>query len=328
MILRLLAILTAVLVGTAVGVSALVYWAGREMDAPGPLAQDQAIVIPSGAGLNQVTQILSAAGALKHPGVFRIMARLQGQAGKLRAGEYMVPAHASKNEILELLVSGDVIHHRLTLPEGLTSYQVVELLRQIPNLSGEITEVPEEGSLLPETYVYVRGDSRAKLLARMAAAMDKVLQEAWANRDMSIPLQSPREALTLASIVEKETAIPEERPRIAAVFLNRLRLGMRLQSDPTVIYGLTAGQGPLQRRLLSADLKHDSPYNTYVISGLPQGPIANPGRDSILAVTRPIESKELYFVADGTGGHAFARTLDEHNRNVAKWRRIRKAQGN
>ncbi len=218
-----------------------------------------------------------------------------------------------------------------TIPEGLTAPQVVALLAAAEGLDGEPPPLDKigEGTLLPETYQYVRGDRRVDIVGRMRKAMAETLDELWRKRSADAsPLATPRDAVILASIVERETALSEERPRIAAVFLNRLRRGMRLQSDPTVVYGLSNGTGTIGRPLTRADLAVDHPYNTYIHGGLPPGPIANPGRDSLAAVLQPAKSKDLYFVADGTGGHAFARTLDEHNRNVARWRRIQRQQRN
>jgi UPF0755 protein len=227
-------------------------------------------------------------------------------------------------EAVALLTSGKTIVHRLTLPEGVMSAEAAALIAAAEPLVGEIGTIPPEGSLLPETYHFSRGDTRSDLIARMQAAQDEVLAELWPTRSDDLPFDTRREAVILASIVEKETGVAEERPLVASVFINRLRKEMRLQSDPTVVYGLTDGEGPLGRALTRADLEIATPYNTYLIDGLPPGPIANPGRASLAAVLSPAESEYLYFVADGSGGHAFAKTLTQHNRNVANWRKIRR----
>jgi UPF0755 protein len=238
--------------------------------------------------------------------------------------------------VLDKLVAGDVVLRQVTIPEGLTTAQVLDLLAGVDGLEGTISMPPSEGSLLPETYDYTLGDTREMLIERMRKGMDSLIAELWPKRAAELPLKSPEEAVILASIVEKETGIPAERPRVAAVFVNRLKRGMPLQSDPTVIYGLTRGkvasvangEGILGRKLIRADLDLDNPYNTYRILGLPPGPIANPGRASLEAVLNPPATTELYFVADGTGGHAFASTLEEHNRNVARWRKLQNNAGN
>jgi UPF0755 protein len=232
----------------------------------------------------------------------------------------------SPREVVAILQSGETIVRRLTVPEGLTSARVLELVDGAEGLQGHVGRMPEEGRLLPETYHFSYGDDRADLVARMEEAMEIALARLWLERSDDLPFATPEDALTLASIVERETAVERERRRVAAVFINRLRRGMRLQSDPTVVYALTEGEGVLGRRLVRDDLRIDHPYNTYVNTGLPPGPIANPGRASIAAVLNPAETRELYFVADGSGGHAFATTLDEHNRNVARWRRLRRQQ--
>ncbi|MGH6919137.1 MAG: endolytic transglycosylase MltG, partial [Geminicoccaceae bacterium] len=225
--------------------------------------------------------------------------------------------------VINMLARGETVARRLTVAEGLTVAEVFRLLAETEGLSGELPEPPPEGSLLPETYFYALGDERAALVRRMQRGMRQLLDELWPARVDALPLADREQALILASIVDKETGVAEERGAVAAVFYNRLRRGMRLQSDPTVIYGLTEGNGPLDRELTRADWLHDSPYNTYLIDGLPPGPIGNPGRAALEAVLNPDDVDYLYFVADGSGGHAFGRTLEEHNRNVAKWRRLK-----
>ncbi len=283
------------------------------------------IVIPSGAGLRDVAKILQDAGAITSSELFVWGARFSGVGNKLRAGEYRLLGPASMADIRNHLLRGETLHHRLTIPEGLTSRQVMVLLAGAETLVGEAGEAPAEGTLLPETYYFSRGDDRRTLLARMRRNQQQLLDDLWLNRPADFPFPGVEEAVILASIVEKETALPSERPMIARVFLNRLASRMRLQSDPTVIYGQTAGE-PLGRPLRQSELKARNAYNTYVIRGLPPGPIANPGRESLEAVFRPAEGSFLYFVADGSGGHVFAETLEEHNRNVAKWRQIERQQ--
>lgn len=297
-------------------------WSIRAFTAPGPLTETREVALARGASLASVSETLAAEGVISNATIFRLGARYRGQDTALKFGEYEIPAAASMEEVLDIIVSGRSIQHRVTVAEGLTSWEVVELLRANDLLSGEIAEVPPEGSLAPDTYFVARGMSRTELIDRMKAAQARILEAAWDMRLPDSPLRSPEEALTLASIIEKETGVPDERPLVGGVFVNRLREGMRLQSDPTIIYGITNGQGPLDRPILRSDIERPTAYNTYVIDRLPPGPIANPGRDAILAAVRPAETDALYFVADGTGGHAFATTLREHNRNVAEWRRI------
>jgi UPF0755 protein len=278
---------------------------------------------------------LHAEGVIRDALIFKIGVRLTGDGALLKAGEYEFAAHMSGRDVMDKIVRGDVIQRRITIPEGQTSWQVIQRLNAIEDLAGgPLTEIPEEGSLLPETYLYARGMERTKIVADMQAAMKKTIESLWPGRAENLPLQTPEEAIILASIVEKETGVAAERERIAGVFINRLRKGMPLQTDPTVIYAITQGvvkedgMGPLGRRLLRKDLEEtDSPYNTYKYPGLPPGPIANPGRAAIAATLNPERHDYLYFVADGTGGHLFARTLEEHNRNVADWRKIRRATG-
>ncbi len=315
--------LLAIALVTAFGAGGL-YWLRAAFDAPGPLAEPVTLVLPRGAGVDEIARRLAEAGVIARPRVFVLGVRLAGTGRALRAGEYAFPAAVSPRGVMEILLSGRTVARRLTVPEGLTSHQVIALVAAAEGLSGKVPPVPAEGSLLPETYHYSYGDARAALVARMERAMKTLLDSLAAKRAPPTPLADMREVVVLASIVEKETARADERPHIAGVFLNRLRRGLRLQSDPTVVYALTEGRGPLDRPLTRADLAVDSPYNTYRVRGLPPGPIANPGRAAILAVLNPTDTDDLYFVADGKGGHVFARTLAEHNRNVRRWRKLQK----
>jgi len=298
-------------------------WLSEQFRKSGPLTEETTVVVPKGAGVRAIAEQLAAAGVIASPLVFRLGARIQEAESGLRAGEYAFPAGISAHDVVALLRSGKTLVRRMTVPEGLTSAQVVALVAETPGLTGSVGPPPAEGTLLPETYHFSHGDTREGLIDRMRDAMAEELDALWASRAPGLPLESPEQAAILASIIEKETAVPEERRRVAAVFVNRLRKGMLLQSDPTTIYALTGGAGPLNRPLTRKDLAVESPYNTYVSPGLPPGPIANPGRASLAAALNPIDSKEYYFVADGTGGHAFARTLEQHERNVARWRKIR-----
>ena len=315
-----------VLIFLAVAVGALGSWyVLHEFDAPGPSAADGApetiVSLPMGTGLNQVAAILEKQGVVRDGLIFRAGVMVNRKAAALKAGEYAIPSRASPSQIMAILVEGKSIVHKLTLPEGLTSAMIVELVRNDPTLVGEVTEIPPEGSLLPETYIFDRGTTRAALLKRMRDDHARVLDELWAGRAPNLPFATKNETVTLASIVEKETGVAEERPRVAAVFVNRLRKGMKLQSDPTIIYGLTKGV-PLGRGIRQSELDKATPYNTYVITGLPPTPIANPGKASLAAVLNPAQTQDLFFVADGTGGHAFAATVVEHEKNVQKWREI------
>lgn len=318
----------AIIVAAALGLLLVIaggaaFWLQKTYEEPGPLMENALILLPRGAGLHTASHRLEQMGAIRDRRVFTAITLIRGDGKALKAGEYEIPRGASIARILSILKSGRVYQRRLTVPEGYTSRQVADLLNAAPALTGEITAVPPEGSLLPETYFYTHGENREVLLARMRRAMEAFLSQSWEQRAADLPFATADEALILASIVERETAIPDERPRVAAVFINRLRAGMRLQSDPTVAYGINNG-APLDRPLTRKDLAEPSPYNTYVIDGLPPSPIANPGREAIRAVLSPIASDEFYFVADGTGGHVFARTLAEHNRNVARWREIQR----
>lgn len=286
----------------------------------GPNTKETIVLLPRGSGLSTIVQKLDQADVINHPWLFRLAVRLGGHDRALKAGEYAFPPGVTPDEVIATLTEGRSLMRRLTVIEGQTVAEAFRLIDQAAGLSGALPEMPAEGSLLPETYLYTQSDTKADLVKRMQDAMTETLEKAWADRDEGLPFDTPEQALILSSIVDRETALAEERFKVAAVFINRLRLGMRLQSDPTIIYGLTKGEGPLDRELTRQDWKLDDPYNTYRIDALPPGPIGNPGRHSIEAVMHPADVDFLYFVADGTGGHAFAVTLDEHNENVARWR--------
>jgi UPF0755 protein len=294
---------------------------------PGPSARSgvsTTVILPHGAGVSEVAGDLARAGVIRSSALFIAAAEITRAAKRLKAGEYAFPTGASLAAVIGKLRSGDVVHHRITVPEGLTSAQVVDILNASDILTGQ-APVPPEGAIMPDTYEVTRGEQRSSVLQAMMDERDDVVNALWARRRPGLPVRTVDEAVTLASIVEKETAVPSERPRIAAVYVNRLRQGMRLQADPTVIYGVTGG-APLGRGLTRAELEAPSPYNTYRNAGLPPGPIGNPGRAALAAVMDPPATNELYFVADGTGGHAFAATLDVHQRNVDRWRQIERSR--
>jgi UPF0755 protein len=325
--LRRLALALLVVAVLAAGLAGGAAWyAVQSFRAPGPLAAERTLIVPRGFGVAEIAELLEGEGVLADRWLLMGGVRLV-EGPPLRAGEYRFPARVSAEGVLELLRSGRTVVRRITVPEGLTSAEIVELLRAEPALSGEIERVPAEGTLLPDTYHFSFGDGRQEIVQRMQRGMRAALDELWARRAAELPLDDPAEAVVLASIVEKETGQADERAKVAGVFVNRLRRGMRLQSDPTVIYGLTNGERPLGRPLTRADWRHESAHNTYVIDGLPPTPIANPGRASLAAALNPDAHEYLYFVADGTGGHAFGRTLAEHNRNVAAWRRVQRERG-
>lgn len=289
----------------------------------GPNAEETIVLLPRGSGLSAIINRLDQAGVIDHRWMFRLLVRLGGHDRSLKAGEYAFAPGATPNEVIAKLTEGKSMHRRLTVIEGHTVAEAFRIIDAAEGLTGNLPEKPKEGTLLPETYLYSQGDTKAELVKRMQNAMAQVLEEAWATRSDDLPIDTLEDALIMASIVDRETAVAEERFKVAAVFMNRLRLGMRLQSDPTIIYGLTQGEGPLDRELTRQDWKLDDPYNTYKIDALPPGPIGNPGQPSIEAVMHPANVDYLYFVADGTGGHAFAVTLEEHNDNVARWQRIK-----
>jgi UPF0755 protein len=277
--------------------------------------------LPRGTGLNRIAETLEEQGVIGNSLIFRAGVMYFGKASALKAGEYAIPSGASPQRVMEILIEGKAIVYKLTLPEGLTTAMALDLVSKHVSLQGEVTRMPAEGDLLPETYIFNRGMSRDALIERMEKDHAAVIDELWEKRAPNLPISTKEEAVILASIVEKETGVANERPRVASVFVNRLRKGMKLQSDPTIIYGLTKGV-PLGRGIRQSELDKATPYNTYVINGLPPTPIANPGREAIAAVLNPAETDDLFFVADGTGGHVFASTLAEHDRNVQNWRQI------
>ena len=314
------AVITLGVLAVIIGVTAFVAY-----EAPGPRApQGQAttVILRRGGGLTEMAASLARAGVVRGPQLFIAAAELTGAARRLRAGEYSIPSRASLALVLRKVRTGDIVHHRITIPEGVPAIQVAAILNASDVLTGEIP-TPAEGTVLPETYEVVRGDTRAAVLQKMVDARDRVLAELWSQRKPGLPFTTPEQAVTLASIVEKETALASERPRVAAVYINRLRTNMKLQADPTVIYGISSG-APLGRGLRESELQAATPYNTYVNFGLPPGPIGNPGRASLAAVMDPPDTDELYFVADGSGGHAFSRTYGEQEKNVAHWRTLEK----
>ena len=290
----------------------------------GSLTAEKIIYIESGSSTKGIAQQLAAEDVIDETGRYIFLAAAKIRHSSLKAGEYAFQPSSSIKDALLLLESGKTYQRQITIPEGLMSFEIVALLNTGETLTGEITDIPAEGALLPETYSYSRGDDKNKIIARMKTAMDNALTELWEKRNPDTLVKSPEETVILASVVEKETGVASERPRVAGVFMNRIKTGMPLQTDPTVIYALTMGKKKLYRPLLRKDLNIESPYNTYLVTGLPPTPIANPGRKSLEAVLNPETHDFIYFVADGTGGHAFAKTHEEHLRNVAKWREIQK----
>ncbi len=311
---------------------ALYFIVKHQFDRPGPLNQSTVIVIPKGEGVNAIADRLQREGLIHDSRVFTasfLWFRLTrsffgGTQPVLKAGEYEVVKQASLRQVLDTLVEGKSILYKVTLPEGLTSYQMMQILLKEPELTGEITTIPAEGALLPDTYRFSRGTNRQELIERIVFAHRKFVDAIWQSRAQGLPFQSVEEALVLASVVEKETGRADERDRIAGVFLNRLRKSMRLQSDPTIIYGITGGKGALGRPIRRSEIDAKNDYNTYQIDGLPPTPICNAGRAAIEAVLNPADTKDLFFVADGTGGHAFAETIQQHQKNVASWRKVEK----
>ncbi len=316
----LLGLLAAFLLLVAGGVYFLGSWTSA-----GPADKPTPVIIAEGSSLASAARQLEQAGVLGSAESFRLQARFLGGSKPIQAGEYEIPAKASPSDILGLLQSGKTLQRFVTVPEGMPSILVWERLMKAPTLVGNVP-VPEEGSVLPDSYSYRRGEQRAAVLKRMQEAMTKELDRLWAKKGPNSVVKDKREAIILASVVEKETGKPSERPMVAGVYSNRVRIGMKLDADPTVIYPITKGK-PLGRRIRRSELMANNGYNTYAMAGLPAGPIANPGRESIAAVLNPAQTQALYFVADGTGGHVFANTLAEHNANVQKWYAIRRQRG-
>jgi len=313
-----------VLVALAAGIA--LFFGKQRFEAAGPLAADRVVNIPRGSGMRDIADILSREGVIDQPWLFIGGVLVLKAREDLKAGEYEFKAHSSMRDVVATIVEGKAVAHQISIPEGLTSEQIVARLSQDDILPGDIKEIPREGSLLPDTYNFARGVTREQMVQRMQQAEQRLLREIWEHRAPDLPLRTPEQLVVLASLVEKETGKPEERSRVAAVFVNRLKQKMKLQSDPTIIYGLVGGKGTLGRPIMKNELEQPTPYNTYIIDGLPPGPIANPGRASLEAAANPARTRELYFVADGTGGHAFAETYEQHQKNVAQLRSIESDQ--
>jgi UPF0755 protein len=317
----IITILIILMIGAGTG-----YYYGRQvLETPGPLQEDKIVNIPARAGKRDIADVLQKEGVINvNPWVFIGSVFALKASSDLKPGEYSFQKNASLRDVISTMVEGKVVQHAVTIPEGLTSEQIVARLSDNDIFSGSVREVPREGTLLPETYKFPRGTTRDQVIARMQQSQKRVLAEIWEHRNPDIPVKTPEQLVTLASIVEKETGRADERSRVAAVFVNRLRQKMKLQSDPTIIYGLVGGKGTLGRPIKRSEIQQPSPYNTYVVDGLPPGPIANPGRASLEAAANPARTRDLYFVADGSGGHAFTETYDQHQKNVAKLRSMEK----
>ena len=310
------------LVLVAIGALAAVLWGSNHLNEPGPLTADKIVFIERHTDSIDIINKLESEGVIDSKWLFQAMLVLQGKTGKIKSGEFHFKQHASMHTVMDILVNNKQFLHPFTVPEGLTSAQIVQRLRDNDLLSGEIREIPKDGILLPETYKFPRGWSRADILTKMQDDDRRAVEQIWARRSPDLPLRSPYELVTLASIVEKETGKADERSRVAGVFINRLQRHIRLQSDPTIVYGLVGGQGTLGHSITRSELDKKTAYNTYQIDGLPPGPIDNPGRAALEAVANPSRTQDLYFVADGSGGHAFSSSIEEHNRNVARWRQL------
>jgi UPF0755 protein len=320
------AVFTVLILLALVG-GGLFVFARQSLEASGPLEADKIVNIPPRKGIREIADILVQEGVIDRPWTFMVSAMLAKSHDDLKFGEYQFTRQASLHQVINTLTEGKVVLHQVTIPEGLTSAQIVERLMDIDVLSGNIKDVPKEGSLLPESYRYPRGTTREQVVQRMKQMRDRVVQEVWDHRVPDVPLRSAEELVILASIVEKETARVDERSRVAAVFVNRLKQHMKLQSDPTIIYGLVGGKGTLGRPIQKREIEQPTAYNTYVIQGLPQGPICNPGRAALEAVAKPARTRELYFVADGNGGHTFSETLEQHQKAVERLRTLEQHEG-
>jgi len=308
-------------------VAGLALFIGKQrFEDPGPLQQDRVVNIPRGSGMRDIADVLSREGVIDQPWLFIGGVLVLKAREDLKAGEYEFKAHSSLRDVVATIVEGKVVAHQVSIPEGLTSEQIVGRLLQDTVLTGDIKEIPREGTLLPDTYNFARGLTREQMIQRMQQAQQHLVREIWDHRSPDVPIKTPEQLVVLASLVEKETGKPDERTRVAAVFVNRLKQKMKLQSDPTIIYGLVGGKGTLGRPIMKNEIVQPTPYNTYVIDGLPPGPIANPGRASLEAAANPARTRELYFVADGSGGHAFAETYEQHQKNVARLRSIESDQ--
>jgi UPF0755 protein len=294
----------------------------QRFETPGPLPEDRIVNIPHGSGIRDIAEVLQREGVIDQPWIFVGGVLVLKAREGLKAGEYQFRAHASLSDVVATIVDGKVVPHQVSFPEGLTSEQIVARLLEDDILTGNIKEIPREGTLLPDTYNFTRGVTREQIIQRMQSADQRAVKDIWDHRAADLPLKTPDQLVILASLVEKETGKPEERTRVAAVFVNRLKQRMRLQSDPTIIYGLVGGKGTLGRPIMKSEIEQPTPYNTYLIDGLPPGPIANPGRASLEAAANPARTRELYFVADGNGGHVFADTYEQHQKNVARLRLI------
>ncbi len=318
------AIITIVLV-LMIGVGGAYVYGKQLIEAPGPLKEDKIVNIPARAGKGDIADVLQREGVIDvNPWAFIGSVFALKASSELKPGEYSFQKNASLRAVIGTIVEGKVVQHAVTIPEGLTSEQIVARLSENEIFSGSVKEMPREGTLLPETYKFPRGTTREQVIQRMQQTQKRVLAEIWERRNQEIPVRTPEQLITLASIIEKETGKADERSRVAAVFVNRLRQKIKLQSDPTIIYGLVGGKGTLGRPIKRSEIQQPSPYNTYVVDGLPPGPIANPGRASLEAAANPARTRDLFFVADGTGGHTFTETYDQHQKNVAKLRTLEK----